>query len=223
MNQKRMVVLHHYFHTNKETSTSIVVESRKRTLLFLFSSFRSIDQERNDSGAASPAEMFRIRKTYVSAIIIIINPSYLLGPPMFGLARPPFFPPPFMPPPPHNPFMMPPRFPMPVGGPHGMISPIPHLMTNGSGGGSDTNSFEIVDASSITPNSTNYDTQLNGSAVSPIPDGRAFPFEKEQQFAFCRFLDEQQATARPKKAKKSLKKKTKTSTTTTVSGTKEDV
>lgn len=90
--------------------------------------------------------------------------------PPFGLARPPFFPPPFMPPP--NPFMMAPRFPMPMGGPHGMISPISHLMTNGSGGGSDTNSFEIVDSTNITPNSTSYDTQVNGSAVSPPPDGK---------------------------------------------------
>lgn len=38
------------------------------------------------------------------------------------------------------------------------------------------------------------------------------------------FLDQQQpTTAKPKKAKKSLKKKTKTSATTTVPDTKEDV
>ncbi|CAF4484310.1 unnamed protein product [Rotaria sp. Silwood1] len=115
---------------------------------------KPIDYGRNDSGAASPAEMLRIR------------------PPLFGLPRPPFFPPPFMPPP--NPFMMGPRFPMPVGGPHGMISPISHLITNGSGGGSDANSFEIVDSINVTPNSTSYDTQLNGSAVSPIPNGKNF-------------------------------------------------
>ncbi|CAF2885569.1 unnamed protein product [Rotaria sp. Silwood2] len=148
--------------------------------------FRPIDHERNDSGAASPAEMLRMR------------------PPLFGLPRPPFFPPPFMPPPP-NPFMMGPRFPMSVGGPHGMISPIPHLITNGSGGGSDANSFEIVDSINVTPNSTSYDAQLNGSAVSPIPN------------------DEQQATAKVKKPKKSSKKKTKTSTTTTAPTSIEDV
>ena len=93
---------------------------------------------------------------------------------MFGLPRPPFFPP-FMPPP--NPFMMGARFPMPVTGPHGMISPIPHLMTNGSGG-SDANSFEIVDSTNITPNSTSYDTQLNGSAISPTPNGNSCGYTK---------------------------------------------
>jgi hypothetical protein len=67
--------------------------------------------------------------------------------------------------------MMGPRFPMPMPGPHGMISPIAHLMTNGSAGGSDANSFEIVDSTNITPNSTSYDVPLNGSAASPIPDG----------------------------------------------------
>lgn len=87
------------------------------------------------------------------------------------MPRPPFFPPPFMPPP--NPFMMGARFPMPIGGLHGMISPIPNLMTNGSGG-SDSNSFEIVDASNITPNSSTHDAQLNGSAASPPPDGMNF-------------------------------------------------
>ncbi|CAF0751568.1 unnamed protein product [Rotaria sordida] len=148
--------------------------------------FRPIDHERNDSGAASPAEMFRIR------------------PPLFGLSRPPFFPPPFMPPP-RNPFMMGSRFPMPIGGPHGLISPIQHLITNGSNGGSDANSFEIVDSVNITPNSTSYDAQLNGSAASPIPN------------------DEQQATTKPKKPKKSLKKKTKTSTTTPAPTATEDV
>ncbi|UJR26027.1 hypothetical protein I4U23_007373 [Adineta vaga] len=149
--------------------------------------FRPIDHERNDSGAASPSEMFRMR------------------PPLFGLPRPPFYPPPFLPPHPHNPFMMGARFPMPVGGPLGVISPIPHLMTNGSGG-SDANSFEIVDSANITPNSISYDPQLNGSAVSPTPDG------------------EQQATTKVKKPKKSLKKKSKTSNSTVVaSAAKEDV
>ena len=74
--------------------------------------------------------------------------------------------------PPPNPFMMAARFPMPMNGPHGMISPIAHLMTNGSGGGSDTNSFEIVDSTNITPNSTSYDAQVNGSAASPPLDGK---------------------------------------------------
>ncbi|CAF1208086.1 unnamed protein product [Adineta ricciae] len=147
--------------------------------------FRPIDNERNDSGAASPSEMFRMR------------------PPLFGLPRPPFYPPPFLPPPP-NPFMMGARFPMPIGAPHGMISPIPHLITNGSGG-SDANSFEIVDSTNITPNSISYDTQLNGSAVSPPPDG------------------EQQATTKVKKPKKSLKKKSKTSSATVAPAAKEDV
>jgi hypothetical protein len=99
-----------------------------------------------------------------------------LGPPLFGMHRPPFFPPPFMPPPP-NPFMMGARFPMPVGGLHGMISPIPHLITNGSGG-SDSNSFEIVDPSNITPNSSSYDIQLNGSAASPEPHSMKFVEKK---------------------------------------------
>ena len=73
---------------------------------------------------------------------------------------------------PPNPFMMGPRFGMPMGGPHGMISPIAHLTTNGSVGGSDANSFEIVDSTNITPNSTSYDAPLNGSAASPIPDSK---------------------------------------------------
>lgn len=180
-------VPHHLNNTGRLSSEPETNGSSPPTLPYQQGdNFRPIDHERNDSGAASPSDMFRMRPT------------------LFGLTRPPFFPPPFMPPPP-NPFMMGPRFPMPVGGPHGMISPIPHLMTNGSGGGSDTNSFEIVDSTNITPNSTSYDVQLNGSAVSPTPD------------------DEHQATTKPKKPKKSLKKKTKTSTTTTVSSTKEDV
>ena len=91
---------------------------------------------------------------------------------MFGMHRPPFFPPPFMAPVPPNPFMMGPRFGMPMVGPHGMISPIAHLTTNGSVGGSDANSFEIVDSTNITPNSTSYDPPLNGSAASPIPDSK---------------------------------------------------
>jgi hypothetical protein len=90
---------------------------------------------------------------------------------MFGMGRPPFFPPPFLPVPPPPPYMMPPHFPMPVPGPHGMISPIAHLVTNGSVGGSDANSFELVDSTNITPNSTSYDVPLNGSAVSPYPQG----------------------------------------------------
>jgi len=74
--------------------------------------------------------------------------------------------------------MLGPRFPMPVGGPHGIISPIPHLMINSSGG-SDANSFEIVDSANITPNSTSYDAQVNGAAVSPMPDGKSFSREKQ--------------------------------------------
>jgi len=152
--------------------------------------FRPIDHQRNDSGAASPAEMFGPR------------------PPMFGMPRPPFFPPHFLPAPP-NPFMMGPRFPMPMAGPMGMISPISHLMTNGSAGGSDANSFEIVDSTNITPNSTSYDAQINGSAVSPTHD------------------DEQQpVTTKTKKVKKTVKKKSKTPTTatnTSTSMTAEDV
>lgn len=62
------------------------------------------------------------------------------------------------------------RFPMPMGGPPGMLSPIPPIMSNGS----DTNSFEIVDSVNVTPNSTSYDAQLNGSAVSPTPPGKDF-------------------------------------------------
>ena len=96
-----------------------------------------------------------------------------LGPPLpFGLPRPPFFPPHFLSGPPPNPFMMGPRFPMPMAGSHGMLSPIAHLMTNGSAGGSDANSFENVDSTNITPNSTSYDVQTNGSAASPRDDGK---------------------------------------------------
>ncbi len=93
-------------------------------------------------------------------------------------------------PPPTNPFMLGPRFSMPVGGPHGMISPIPHLMINSSGG-SDANSFEIVDSANITPNSTSYDAQVNGVAVSPMPDGKSFWREKQNnlmQFEFFLIL-----------------------------------
>jgi len=127
-------------------------------------------------------------------------------------------------PPPPNPFMMGARFPMPVGGLHGMISPIPHLITNGSGG-SDSNSFEIVDPSNITPNSSSYDIQLNGSAASPEPNSMKF---EKKKLIICNlnistFIGEQQTSAKVKKPKKSLKKKTKTSATTIASGTKEDV
>ena len=100
------------------------------------------------------------------------NNCFYLGPPPFSFARPPFFPPPFMPPPLPNSFMMAPRFPMTVDSPHGLISPIPHLVTNGNGGGNDANSFEIVDSVNITPNSTSYDSQVNGSTVSPMAEDR---------------------------------------------------
>jgi len=61
-----------------------------------------------------------------------------------------------------------PRFPIPPGGPHGMLSPISHLITNGS----DANSSEMIDSSNLTPNSTSYDAQSNGAVVSPLPDGK---------------------------------------------------
>lgn len=57
---------------------------------------------------------------------------------------------------------------MPMGGPPGMISPIQPIMMNGNS--SDANSFEIVDSVNVTPNSTSYDAQLNGSAISPGKD-----------------------------------------------------
>lgn len=145
---------------------------------------------------------------------------------MFGMPRPPFFPPPFLPAPP-NPFMMGPRFPMPMAGPMGMISPISHLMTNGSAGGSDANSFEIVDSTNITPNSTSYDAQINGSAVSPTPDGTSMFHHEKRNLVFLVFVDEHQpVTTKTKKVKKTVKKKSKTPTTatnTSTSMTTEDV
>ena len=73
--------------------------------------------------------------------------------------------------PPHpNPFMLHPRFPMPSGGPHGMISPISQLITNGN----DANNSGIIDTSNITPNSNSHDVQSNETAGSPIPDGKNF-------------------------------------------------
>jgi len=39
-----------------------ILQSKKNIAVSLFYSFRPIDHERNDSGAASPSEMFRIRK-----------------------------------------------------------------------------------------------------------------------------------------------------------------
>ena len=73
-------------------------------------------------------------------------------------------------PPPHNPFMLHPRFPMPPGGPQAMLSPMSHLIINGN----DTNNSGIIDSSNITPNSINYDTQLNGAGISPASDGKNF-------------------------------------------------
>ena len=66
--------------------------------------------------------------------------------------------------------MLHPRFPMPPGGPHGMISPISHLIINGN----DANNSEIIDSSNITPNSISHDVQSNETAGSPIPDGENF-------------------------------------------------
>ncbi|CAF1107005.1 unnamed protein product [Rotaria sordida] len=140
--------------------------------------FRPIDYQHNNSGGASPTEMFIPRPT------------------LFNLPRPPFFPPPFMPPLQANPFMMHPRFPMTPVGSYGIMSPMSHLITNGSDG----NNSEIIDSSNITPNSTSYDMESNGITTSSLPD------------------DEQQI--KTKKPKKSLKKKTKTSGTTVI---KEDV
>ena len=136
-----------------------------------------------------------------------------------AMPRPPFFPPPFLPHPVH-PFMMGPRLPMGMGmpGPHGMISPIGHMMTNGSGGGSDANSFEIVDSANITPNSTSYDPQINGSAASPTPEGKVFSLsttERKFRFAVCLADEQQPATTKTKKVKKTVKKKSKTPTTAT--------
>ncbi|CAF1379791.1 unnamed protein product [Rotaria sp. Silwood1] len=140
--------------------------------------FKPIDYQHNDSGGTSPTEMFIPRPT------------------LFNLPRPPFFPPPFMSYPQPNSFMMHPRFPMTPVGPHGIISPISHLITNGN----DTNNSEMIDSSNITPNSMNYDTQSNGITTLSLPD------------------DEQQI--KTKKTKKSLKKKTKTSGITVI---KEDI
>jgi hypothetical protein len=61
-----------------------------------------------------------------------------------------------------------PRFPMSTPGSHGIVSPIPHLLTNGN----DTNNSGIIDSSNLTPNLTSYDVQSNGAVVSPIPDGK---------------------------------------------------
>ncbi|CAF0886914.1 unnamed protein product [Adineta ricciae] len=110
--------------------------------------FRPIDHQRNESGATSPTEMFMPR------------------PPMFGLPRPPFFPTPFMPVPPPNTFMMHPRFPMPAASPHGMISPVSHLLINSN----DMSNSENIDSSNITPNSTGYERQSNGGVLSPVPE-----------------------------------------------------
>ena len=86
------------------------------------------------------------------------NSSFYSGPPPFGLSRPPFFPGPFLPHPPPNAFIMHPRFPMPNSGPHGMMSPIAPLITNGS----DANNSEIIDS------------QSNEVLASPATDGKYF-------------------------------------------------
>lgn len=70
---------------------------------------------------------------------------------MFPLTRPPFFPPPHP-----NAFIMHPRFPISIPGPHGIMSPIPPLMVNNS----DNNQSEIFDTSSSIVN------DLNGSSTA---------------------------------------------------------
>ena len=99
-----------------------------------------------------------------------ISSSWFLhvGPPMFGLPRHPFFPTPFMPVPPPNTFMMHPRFPMPAASPHGMISPVSHLLINSN----DMSNSENIDSSNITPNSTGYERQSNGGVLSPVPESK---------------------------------------------------
>ena len=96
----------------------------------------------------------------------------------------------------------------------------PHLMTNGSGGGSDANSFEIVDSTNITPNSISYDVHSLMDRLYHL-HLTVKNFENKKIiicnliFFYC--IEEQQATAtKPKKSKKTLKKKTKTSTSTTI-------
>ncbi|CAF4112772.1 unnamed protein product, partial [Adineta steineri] len=132
---------------------------------------KPIDHQRNDSGTLSPVDMFMSRPP----------------PPFMGFPRPPFFPPSFMSGPPPNAFIMHPRFPMPTTSPHGMISPLSHLMINSN----DTNNSEITDSSNVTPNSTSYETHSNGGILSPVPEN-----EKK---------------VKTKKTKKSTKKKTETS------------
>jgi hypothetical protein len=66
--------------------------------------------------------------------------------------------------------MMHQRYPMPTASPHGMVSPISHLIINGN----DANNSQIVDSSNITPNSTSHDTQSNGGAASPAPDSKNY-------------------------------------------------
>jgi hypothetical protein len=104
---------------------------------------------------------------------------------------------------------------MPSTGPHGMISPIAQLVTNGS----NSNSFEIVDSENITPNSTSYDAQPNGAESSSILDGKNSK-KYSLVISIFHYIDEQQATTKVKKPKKLLKKKTRTSTAAVV---KEDV
>lgn len=50
---------------------------------------------------------------------------------------------------------------MPNPGPHGILSPISHLINNSN----DANTSEIIDSS----NSTSYD-----AVVSPVPNGKKF-------------------------------------------------
>lgn len=69
---------------------------------------------------------------------------------------------------PPNPFMMHPRFPMPMAGSHRVISPIPNLTINGG----DANNSEIIDSSNLTPNSISCDAQSNGALGSPVVTGK---------------------------------------------------
>ena len=57
-----MAVPRQHFHINKATSRINDFSIQKLISIFSLNSFRPIDHERNDSGAASPAEMLRIRK-----------------------------------------------------------------------------------------------------------------------------------------------------------------
>ncbi len=120
-----------------------------------------------------PVLLVLLKCSYLVKIIYLtkfLSSIFYLGPPLFGLSRPPFFPQAFLSHPPPNPFIMHPRFPISTPGPHGMMSPISHIITNGN----DLTSSEIIDSSNLIPNSTNYDTQSNENVISPVPDSKSF-------------------------------------------------